>query len=103
MLQNNKEKFINMETDNFIFILTNSACPEQYNIIDKSNKFIAYLNMRWGKLNVHPYLFDEKNKQYYIDYKKTLYTCDFTDEYLGVIPEKLKVKIFNEIDDTLSN
>lgn len=41
--------------------------------------------------------------QYYVDYKKTLYTCDFTDEYLGVIPEKLKVKIFNEIDDTLSN
>lgn len=92
-----------METDNFIFILTNSNNPEQYNILDKSNKFIAYLNVRWGELKVHPYIFDEKTNEYIINYKKTLYYCDFTDEYIGCIPEKLKYKIFNEIDDTLIN
>ena len=90
-----------METENFIFILTNSNNPEQYNVIDKNHKFIAYINVRWGKLSVHPYEYDEKSGEYYIDYKKTLYICNFLDEYLSCIPNKLKQKIFEEIDSTL--
>lgn len=92
-----------METENFNFILTNSNNPEQYNIVDKSFKFIAYLNVRGGRVSVHPYEFDEQTQDYFINYKKTIYTCEFVDmnEFIGCIPEKLKLKIFNEIDDTL--
>lgn len=90
-----------METENFKFILVNSGNPETYNIVTKSNVFIAYLIMRWGKLSVHPYEYDEKTKEYYINYKKMIYNCDFDNEYIGNIPDKLKIKLFNEIDDTL--
>ena len=32
------------------FFCTSYSCPEQYEVYDKSGKYIAYVRLRWGRL-----------------------------------------------------
>lgn len=77
------------------FIEVTSYAPEQYNILNENDILIAFLRMRWGKLEVYPYI--DGN----IDWNTILFKLDFGHEYLGAIPIDMKENVFEEIQNKL--
>ena len=41
-----------MQIDNYDFVKTCGACPEQYDVFDADGTQVAYVRLRWGCLTV---------------------------------------------------
>lgn len=39
-----------MEIKGLNFVMTCSACPEQYDVFDKNGRMVGYVRLRWGGL-----------------------------------------------------
>ena len=79
------------------FVEVTSYAPEQYNILDENDTLVAFLRMRWGKLEVHQYINGN------IDWNTIMFKLDFGHEYLGAIPDDMKDNIFETISNKIND
>ena len=78
------------------FIEVTSYAPQQINVLDDDDKFIAFTYVRCGKLKTYPY------KENDIDWKTIIFDIDFGNEYIGSIPDGLQDNIFETITNKLN-
>lgn len=88
--------------------MTCSGCPEQYDVWDNDTR-VAYIRYRWGYLRVCPYKPEKfevtneytgkKSIEQEIDWDTTLYERSIGDGLRGILPDKQRSNILDEIDN----
>lgn len=66
----------------FDWHMTCRMCPEQYDIYYKG-KLFAYFRIRYGKIYVHLYHYDENEQEYSIDWNEHVYFYQYEDNMKG--------------------
>lgn len=80
----------------FKFVNVTEFSPEQINVLDKDDKLVAFIQVKNGIVECHPYINGE------IDWKINLCNLKLDDEWLGAIPNNMRKDIYEYIEHKLS-
>ena len=81
---------------NFTWIQTCPACPEQYDIYAEKGPAIAYFRLRFGELEVNPYLNGK------VDRSTTIYRRVFSDDWKGSLQADELNRLKQEIEQAIT-
>lgn len=99
----------NIETtyEDYHFVLTCRACPEQYNVYYiPTGKMVAYVRYRGGILSVHPTKIPHQSEED-IDWDEVIFeNTNFGDNYDGSFDddkrEEILTDLMHKIDDYMN-
>ena len=85
--------FETYKVNDFVFNLTCSGCPEQYDVFDSNGNQVGYVRLRWGYLRVdYPHHGGE-----------VIYDYEFSDGWKGSFTEEEREHYLKEIAEAISN